>query len=132
MKYFFYRWFNIFSFLKEVWQNFRVIRWCLPISLFVWFLFFLGAFLLVGLLSDFWSFIPLHYNIFFGIDRFGPAYSVFGLTVLGIFFIFLNYFLALKLATTNKVLFNFLIISTLLLEIILLIDELFIVLLNLT
>src|SRR3989338_9186084 len=39
-------------------------------------------------------FIPLHYNIFLGVDRFGPWYEIFILHVLGVTVLFLNFALA--------------------------------------
>ena len=43
-------------------------------------------------------FIPLHYNIYLGIDRFGPWYNVFIFPVLGFVFLVLNLSLASQLS----------------------------------
>ncbi len=39
-------------------------------------------------------FIPLHYNIYLGIDRFGPWYRIFILPILGLIMLILNLLLA--------------------------------------
>jgi hypothetical protein len=41
-------------------------------------------------LSEQEPFIPLHYNIYFGVDRFGPWYGIFWIPALGVLLFFLN------------------------------------------
>lgn len=86
-------------------------------------------------------FIPLHYNIFLGVDRFGPWYEVFILPVLGIVILILNFALAALYSVERQTLFGlktrepllaiFLLWTTLAIEVILFAGMVFTLLLNL-
>jgi len=75
------------------------------------------------------EFIPLHYNIYFGIDLIGPWYKVFVIPILGLVVFFIN--LLLSYIIKIKVLSYFLIGSSVFAQFILLIGSIFVILLNL-
>lgn len=77
------------------------------------------------------SFIPLHYNIYFGVDRFGPWYHLFIMPGIGLGLLFLNLGFQARYFQTEKILGTFFALSTLVAEIILLVGVVFAVLLNL-
>ena len=67
--------------------------------------------------------IPLHYNIYFGIDSFGPWYQLFFLPAIGLAVIAVN-FLAALLAWSQKILSYFLISSSTVIQIFLILSML--------
>jgi len=85
-------------------------------------------------------FIPLHYNVYLGIDRFGPWYSVFVLPAIGVVFMLFNLMLASSFsgrgdgifhkAKEEKLLEKFFLWMTLVIELVLLTGVVFILLLN--
>ncbi|MBI2475376.1 hypothetical protein HYV69_03055 [Candidatus Uhrbacteria bacterium] len=75
-------------------------------------------------------FIPLHYNVYFGVDRFGPWYAIFVLPVLGFLFLIINVSIQVHFASREKLLTRFFSVSTVVLELIFLIAMLLIILLN--
>lgn len=64
--------------------------------------------------------IPLHYNIYYGIDWFGPSYYMYLYTLLGTIWFLSNTLLAFFWFKNNKKIFYFLSIYSLLLNIFLL------------
>ncbi len=76
-------------------------------------------------------FIPLHYNIYFGVDRFGPWYDVFALPIIGAGLLLLNLVFEGMYVAREHVLAKFFATATLVAEAILLVSMVFIVLLNL-
>lgn len=86
-------------------------------------------------------FIPLHYNIYLGIDRFGPWYQIFILPVIGGVILLLNLSLAasfsegetrmFRLGRSEPILSRLLLWVTPIIEIILLFGMVFTILLNL-
>ncbi|MFH1253157.1 MAG: hypothetical protein V1664_02390 [Candidatus Uhrbacteria bacterium] len=132
MKRFFYLFRNNLQLLKNVWRTSSISRWSLLISLVILFLMVVIPFWrLQPIGQEASKFIPLHYNIFFGVDKFGPWYLIFQLPFFGLIFLLVNYFLALKFFAQEKVLFLFFPLTTLILEVILLIAMVFTILLNL-
>lgn len=75
-------------------------------------------------------FIALHYNIYLGVDRFGPVYQVFFLPGVGIFFLLLNLFIQARAYKNQKMLSLFFASATPLLEFILCAAMVLIVLTN--
>lgn len=85
-------------------------------------------------------FIPLHYNVYLGIDRFGPWYSIFILPAIGLVFMLFNIMLASSFsgrgdgifykAKEEKILEKFFLWMTLVIELILLTGVIFTLLLN--
>jgi hypothetical protein len=85
-------------------------------------------------------FIPLHYNIYLGIDKFGHWYEIFILPAIGLIFLIVNTFLAMQFSRYNEDLLNsryvepllekmFLFVSPII-ELVLLMSMFFILLLN--
>lgn len=75
-------------------------------------------------------YIPLHYNIYFGTDRFGPWYQVFFLPGLGTVLLIVNTLFQAVFFKREKMLSRFFAIGTLFAEAILFLSMIFIVLLN--
>lgn len=99
---------------------------CLLLNLINWFFLYLKFPLVKDL-----SVIPLHYNIYFGIDLIGSPLRIFVLPLLGFLVGLLNFILAYIFYNRDKLLSYFLIISTILLEFFLVIASFFIILINL-
>jgi len=76
-------------------------------------------------------FIPLHYNVYMGIDAFGPWYGVFVLPALGAALFLVNLGFQAIFFKRERVLSVFFAVATLLTEIILFVATVLIVLLNL-
>ena len=66
------------------------------------------------------EFVPLHYNIYFGIDLYGPWWRVLLLPLSGTFFLFLNPILSFILYQRAKIISYLLLFSLLVTEIVLL------------
>ena len=73
--------------------------------------------------------IPLHYNIYFGIDLIGAWYKVFIIPFLGLLIFFINF--ALSYIIKVRLLDYFLVASSTFIQFILLVASIFVVLLNL-
>lgn len=76
------------------------------------------------------QFIPLHYNIYFGVDRFGPWYHLFFLPALGAVLLIINIIFEALFFEREHVLSTFFAAATLFAEIVLFTAMVFIVLLN--
>ncbi len=76
------------------------------------------------------TYIPLHYNIYFGIDQFGPWYRVFTLPALGLALFLLNLVFEGIYFHQEHVLAKFFAVMTVATELILFVSVVFIVLLN--
>ena len=76
------------------------------------------------------SFIPLHYNIYFGIDRFGPWYYIFILPALGFLMLLLNVIFEAVFVKREHILSIFFAVTTIAVELILFVSMILIVLLN--
>lgn len=77
------------------------------------------------------AFIPLHYNIYFGIDRFGPWYQVFVLPAIGFTLLVINSIFQAVFYHHERILSYFFAATTILAELALAASMIFIVLLNL-
>lgn len=77
------------------------------------------------------KYIPLHYNVFFGVDKFGPWYMVFQLPLFGFLIIIINSLFSFRFFEKEKVLSIFLIAAALLFQVMLLVAMYFVILLNL-
>lgn len=115
---------------RDLWNHGHLYRWLLFISfaLFVATLI-LPLWRLVPLAKE-TAFIPLHYNIYFGVDRFGPWYEVFLLPTLALLFLILNVTQQTFFLKTEKILTQFFAFSTFIIELTLLVAMVLIILLN--
>jgi len=95
---------------SDVKRYLHVHRWALWITIFSLMLIVLMTALSLWRLLPIVrenSYIPLHYNIYLGIDRFGPWYHVFISPVLGFAFLILNLSLAAQLSEIESHAFRF-------------------------
>jgi len=76
------------------------------------------------------SFIPLHYNIFLGVDSFGTWQNIFWLPAIGLIFFIINTIFSLFVYHKKTIISYFLSLVTPALEIILFIATLLIILIN--
>ncbi len=76
------------------------------------------------------TFIPLHYNIYFGIDRFGPWYYIFILPALGFLMLLLNVIFEAVFVKREHILSIFFAVTTIAVEVILFVSMALIVLMN--
>ena len=76
-------------------------------------------------------FIPLHYNVYVGVDAFGPWYDIFVLPVLGAALLVVNLIFQAVFFERERVLSAFFAVATLVTELVLLVAMVLIVLLNL-
>lgn len=74
--------------------------------------------------------LPLHYNIYFGIDFIGKWYKIFIVPAAGIFFIIINFLLADIVYLRDKVVSYFLVGAGLFVQVILILAALAIVSIN--
>ena len=76
------------------------------------------------------NWIPLHYNVYFGIDFLGPWVYIFVYPFLGLLIIFINSFISIKLLILEPILAKILIWSALLVQIIIIMSLFFLALNN--
>jgi hypothetical protein len=102
----------------------------LILNLLIWALIYLKFYPLVYNLPVEQSFIPLHYNIYIGIDLFGPWQRIFFLPILGVIIFVVNTVLALFIYNKKEVISYFLAIGSTLCQSFLLVATLFTILIN--
>lgn len=76
--------------------------------------------------------IPLHYNIHFGVDLFGPWWLIFTFPAVGLIILILNFVMAFFLWRREKVLSYFFVSVSIITSLVALTSTIFVVLLNLT
>ena len=124
--------------LQEIWKSFkrmfrksRLIRWTSLVSILLlvgtWFL---PLWRILPLAQES-PFIALHYNIYLGVDRFGPVWHIFFIPALGTLFLLINLFIEARSYRQQKVLSFFFTAATPLLQLILFMAMVLIVLINL-
>ena len=116
---------------KTTWQKSKFFRFCLISSLIVWVAILVLQFLRLVPNAEGGQYIPLHYNVFFGVDKFGPWFIVFQFPLLGFISIILNNFLAIRFFEKEKALAMFLTVIGLIIQFMLLAAVYFVILLNL-
>lgn len=116
---------------KTTWQTSKIFRLSFIASWIVWLAVLAAP--LYRLLPDAegGQYIPLHYNVFFGVDKFGPWYLILQLPFLGFLSIVLNNFLAVRFFEKERALSMFLALTGLLIQFLLLAAVYFVILLNL-
>ncbi|MBI4435371.1 hypothetical protein HY630_01760 [Candidatus Uhrbacteria bacterium] len=123
--------------LQEVGKSFRqmfhksaLVRWTTATSI---------LFLIATTLLPVWRILPLaaetpfialHYNIYLGVDRFGPVHRIFFLPALGAFFLLVNLLIQARSFRTQKTLALFFAAATPCVQFILLVAMVLIVLTN--
>jgi hypothetical protein len=116
--------------MRDLFKNSSFYRWITLVS----FLLVLGTlalpiWLLIPNLGD-EVFIPLHYNIYFGIDRFGPWNYIFILPAIGFLLLIVNVIFESIFVRREHVLSVFFAITTIIVETILFGSMMLIVLMN--
>ncbi len=76
--------------------------------------------------------VPLHYNIHFGVDRYGSWRQLFTIPFIGLFILLFNLGLAGYLWTRDKMLSVTLSVATLIMQVLLIVALAFVILLNLS
>lgn len=96
----------------------------------IWLIIYLRLRPLVINLSEEQSFIPLHYNIYLGVDRFGKWTRTFMMPGLGLLFLLINTIIALTIYSRKEILSYFLVIVSAVVQVLLLISTVLVVLIN--
>ena len=117
---------NFFDLLK----HHKVYGWSTVISLVLVILTFALPMWRVMPFIEQDEFLPLHYNIYFGIDRFGPWYFIFVPAALGGTLLIINLIFQTAFFRRESVLSYFFAVATVFSEIMLFVAMIFIVLLN--
>ncbi len=129
------------KFSKRVQYFFADTREMLHIKLYVWCVVFSLVLLALNLALPIWRiaplasvrpYIPLHYNIYLGVDRLGPWNQIFLLPILGFALFVFNLVLQTIAFRKEKLLASMVAIATVLIEALLLCAMALIVLLNLS
>lgn len=102
----------------------------LVLNAFIWLIIYFKFYPLVYNLPEEQSFIPLHYNIYLGVDLFGRWQEIFYLPGIGLFILLLNTILALVLFNKKEILSYFLTVTSALLQLFLLLATIFVILIN--
>lgn len=123
--------------IRDFWRSFRDLL--TSSKLYRYTALVSGAFVLMSFALPAWRivpiaqsqpYLPLHYNIYFGIDRFGPWYFVFFPAVLGAALLFVNLGFEAVFFRREHVLSKFFAVATVCSEVVLFIAVVLIVLLN--
>ena len=104
------------------------VIWPLFVNLAIWVVLYIKIKPL-SFISEFGQ-IPLHYNIYFGIDKIGPWYNVFALPLIGLIVIIFNNILGYTFYLKEKLISHFLVGSQFIVQIILAFGAFLIILLN--
>jgi len=111
-------------------KHHRIYSWSTIVSLVLVILTFVLPVWRVLPLIENQNFLPLHYNIYFGIDRFGPWYYIFVPAALGGALLIINLIFQTAFFRRESVLSYFFAVATVFSEIVLFVAMIFIVLLN--
>lgn len=122
-------------------MNVKVIREAVSHRVFLITVSLSVIFLLGSVLAPYWYLypqissliaIPLHYNVHFGVDLFGPPWRVFTTGIVGFSVLLLNTVLAVVFWKTSRILSYGLLCATTLIEIVLAVASAFVTLLVLS
>ncbi len=116
--------------MKMAWKNSKFFRLSFILAWVFWLMVLVTPLLRLLPGAEQGLYIPLHYNVFFGVDKFGPWYSVFQLPAFGLMVLFFNIYLSIRFFEQELVLSKFFIFLALLIQIMLLAAMYFTVLLN--
>src|SRR3989339_60385 len=106
--------------LKLAWKTSRLFKLTFIFSWLVWVIILITPILRLSPGSEEANFIPLHYNVFFGVDKFGPWYTVFQLPIFGLLVLLVNFYLATRFFKREKALSGFFCVTALLAQFMLL------------
>ncbi len=116
--------------IREMLGHGRLYGWMFFTSCVLWLVMFGLLWWRIVPLADENPFLPLHYNVYFGVDRFGPWYQVFALPALGLLFLFVSIIMQTVFFRKEKMLARFFSVSSVFLEVALLVATGLVVLLN--
>lgn len=102
----------------------------LIINIIIWYLIYFQLQPLVYNLPEEQAFIPLHYNIYLGVDMFGHWQKIFIMPVLGLLILVFNAIIALSLFNRKKIISYFLSISSMVIQLFLLVATVLVILIN--
>jgi hypothetical protein len=102
----------------------------LALNLFIWAVIYFKFRPLVYHLPVDQSFIPLHYNIYMGVDSFGVWQKIFILPTLGFFTLIINTLLAVIIYHRKEIISYFLSFTSLVIQVFLFIATILIILIN--
>lgn len=100
------------------------------LNIIIWLVIYLRLRPLVINLAEEQSFIPLHYNIYLGVDSFGKWTKTFMIPGLGLLFLIINTIFALTIYSRKEILSYFLVVVSSLVQLLLLISTILVVLIN--
>ncbi len=123
---------HFFKDYSELRKSSKTYRITTIVSLVLLALVFLLPVWRIVPLSENQPFLPLHYNIYFGVDSFGPWYNVFVLPILGLVFILLNNYFQTLFFKREKFLTLLFAYTTVVIEAVLLVGMALIVILNIS
>ena len=116
--------------MRDLFKNSKFYRWiAIASAALVALTFVMPVWRLIPVLGE-ETYIPLHYNIYFGIDRFGPWYYIFILPVLGFLLLILNIIFESIFVKREHILSVFFAITTIIVEAILFGSMVLIIMLN--
>jgi len=101
------------------------------INILIWLLILLRLRPIILALPNSDVFIPLHYNTYLGVDKYGDWKNIFYLPGIGLFIFLTNSFFALTIYNRKDILSYFLVSANFLAQLILLVATIFIILINL-
>ena len=100
------------------------------LNLSIWALILIKFKPFADTLSEDQTFIPLHYNIYLGIDHFGPWQRIFNLPIIGLIILILNTILAIFTYNRKEVISYFLTFSSVFIQLIFIIATVLTILIN--
>jgi len=100
------------------------------LNLLIWLVIFIKLRPIINSLPDDQAYIPLHYNIYTGVDSYGRWERTFILPIFGLSVIFINTLTSFILYNRKEILSYFLSMSSALIQALLLIATTFIILIN--
>jgi len=116
--------------LSDMLAKERLYPWMLGASVLLWLLTLALPLWRIVPLAGETPFLPLHYNVYFGVDRFGPWWQVFVPNALGLLFLCVALSMQARFFRREPLLSRFFSISTVLIEATFFVAMVLLVLLN--
>ncbi len=124
----FHRFLKSFS---EMMKREKRYRWILVLSVVLFFLTLALPLWKILPTASLKPFIPLHYNVLFGIDRFGPWWHIFWIPVFSFLALVVNFTIGSAFYLQEKLMTTLLVLGSFVVQLVLLCAMTFIVLVNL-